>query len=84
MHNYRVTVEVAALMSAYEAFFGYILTSGKLTDLDREILEYYSAELQKHLQISEDPQGIIPEANPSKDPVPSLPTRTTSIPCNTP
>jgi hypothetical protein len=43
-------------MNACEAVFSHIVMVGELTDLDREILEYYSAELKKHLRGSCDTQ----------------------------
>jgi len=49
MDNYRVTPEVGALMTACEKLFSQIITTGKLTTLDKEILEYYSTVLQTHL-----------------------------------
>ena len=50
MNNYSVTPEVGTLMSACEALFGRMVMSGKLTPLDREIVQYYAEELQKRLQ----------------------------------
>jgi len=67
MLNYRVTAEVGALMNACEAVFSHIVMVGELTDLDREILEYYSAELQKHLQGPCETQEPTPDDDASED-----------------
>ena len=53
MLNRHVSPEIGALMKSCEELFSRLITDGELTRLDREILEYYAAEIRKHLDIAD-------------------------------
>lgn len=70
MADTRITPEVGAVMSPCEELFSRTVTNEGLTTLDREILQYYVDELQKHLQELRDRRilaSVLQESTPDAD-----------------
>jgi hypothetical protein len=72
LNTYDMTPEVGELMSVCDRIFRRVVIMGRLTALDREILEYYSTELRKHLERSGKSHNVTDTAVSSKDLVPPL------------
>jgi hypothetical protein len=49
MLNSRLSPEVEAFVCACEGLFSHVFTNGKLTTQEREVIQYYSIELQMQL-----------------------------------
>ncbi len=59
MVNRHVSPEIAAIMRSCEELFSRLITNNELTRIDREILEYYAAEIRKHLDMADVVQTTI-------------------------
>ena len=66
LNTYDITPEVGELMRIFEGIFRRVVIMGRLTAQDREILEYYSTELRKHLDRSGKSHNITDIAVSSK------------------
>ena len=59
MLNRHVSPEIGAIMKSCEELFSRLITDSELTGLDREILEYYAAEIRKHLDMADVGQELM-------------------------